>query len=183
MAAYAHKVYVYLFVTKHMGLFIALILFICFYINGVFIDTVYSILHQVSFTRITGNLQLRSRVTDLQQSFRRCISVFVKKKKRRRTKKKKRKTLCCVSLYQTHPSLRSFNKLINKYYYQMVRAEGQFGRSSIFSSIWYVRFSSSHLHRPQRHRHKIVKRLLLYLNLMLLYMYILVYSLRVANTT
>ena len=160
-----------------MGLFIALILIICFYINGVFIDTVYSILHQVSFTRITGNLQLRSRVTDLQQSFRRCISVFVKKKK------KERKTLCCVSLYSTYPSLRSFNILINKYYYQMVRAEGQFGRSSIFSSIWYVRFSSSHLHRPQRHRHKIVKRLLLYLNLMLLYMYILVYSLRVANTT
>ena len=34
MVAYANKVYVYLFVTKNIRKFIALILFTCFYINN-----------------------------------------------------------------------------------------------------------------------------------------------------
>ena len=34
MVAYANKVYVYLFITKTLRMFIGLILFICFYINN-----------------------------------------------------------------------------------------------------------------------------------------------------
>ena len=42
MTACANKLYICLFVTQNMGMFIALILFICFYIKLMIIDLVYS---------------------------------------------------------------------------------------------------------------------------------------------
>ena len=53
IAAYAYKVYVCLFATKNMGMFIALISFICFCIKLIIIDIIYSIEHQVSSTKIS----------------------------------------------------------------------------------------------------------------------------------